>query len=180
MREISWMAIGYGLFILQTAAAEELAIASILPNFLALGLVASACRPSRVPGVVWGAALGLLADCLLPSGLGIGIICYTVTSWAIQQFQGERGAARPFPPGVTFAATAAVGLGTLGLGALAEGSVGKWSTWLLPILGGALYTALLAAVLGIAARLFTSESTRPHRPAPGRRGDRWSMLTGKN
>jgi rod shape-determining protein MreD len=82
---------GYLLFVLQATLAPALAWGPSVPNLLLLGAVTAAANRDGSAGLLFAAGLGLLADCLAPTGLGVDLMLFTGAALLLQRvrFQGR-------------------------------------------------------------------------------------------
>ena len=135
---------------------SRLPVWGVVPDVVLLYVALVALRSGRMAGAVAGFWTGLLVDLLVnPSTLGLHALVKTITGYVIGLFRSDQGEnLRPDPAmGTLLALIVAVfhnGLMTIAL-ALDQDTrtpfliVGLW-------LGGAVYTALLAAVIGLFRR----------------------------
>ena len=169
MRSLSLFGLlAYVCLVLQVAVAPALHIGPFVPNLFALALVPMVVRmrPSFAP--LWGACLGLLADCLTPHGLGPCIFACTFSAWCVERFARRAESVSLldlafFWLGTTFG----VGIIAESLAALRAGSPIAWPDLMVRSFGASVYTMLLG--VGLAVLLQVARRMSGMRPAAGMR-----------
>src|SRR5947207_10947643 len=75
----------YLVFGLHLSLTVSLAVAGFAPHLVLAGSVLLTCRTTARQGLLLGALWGLLADCLPDGRMGAGIICFSLSTWALQR-----------------------------------------------------------------------------------------------
>lgn len=150
--------LAYVCLVLQVAVAPAWHIGPFVPNFFALALAPLVVRIRSSFAPVWGACLGLLADCVTPHGLGPCIFACTFSAWCVERFVRRAESVSLldlalFWLGTTFG----VGMIAESLAALRSGAAIAWPELIVRSFGTSVYTMLLgmalAALLRVAGRM---------------------------
>jgi rod shape-determining protein MreD len=146
--------LAYACLVLQVAAAPALHIGPFTPNFLALALAPLAVRMHAGGVPVWGAVLGLLADCLTSHGLGPNIFAYTFSAWCVDRFARRAESVSIIDIALFWlGSTFGVGMISESLTALRAGSAIPWPELIVRSFGSSVYTLLLGIALAVVWRI---------------------------
>ncbi len=147
------------------------------PDLLVIGLLAGHPALRGVSRILWTAGLGLAADALGPSGLGIHLLCYGIVGLLLDQLRSPQPLSA-LGWGFTTGSCALVLRGlTAGMYYLLHDVASSWEQLLSAGLTGACATGLLAAVLKVvfSVRLGEWEGASGHAPVVN---NHWRMLSG--
>ena len=146
--------LAYACLVLQVAAAPPLHIGPFTPNFLALALAPLVVQMRSGGAPLWGALLGLLADCLTSHGLGPNIFAYTFSAWCVDRF-ARRAESISIVDIALFwlGSTFGVGMISESLAAWRAAAALAWPELIVRSFGSSVYTLLLGVALSVAWRI---------------------------
>ena len=105
MRHIGLAVLVYTAAVARTSIVPRLGLEPAPDALLALAFFAALI--GGVPGVLWGAVLGLVSDAIAPSGMGIDVFWTTLFVWLAQRWLRRRpGASIPAKTTLAFAFSA--------------------------------------------------------------------------
>ena len=150
--------LAYVCLVLQVAVAPSLHLGPCVPNFFALALVPMVVRMRPRFAPLWGACLGLLADCLSSPGLGPCIFACTFSAWCVERFARRAESVSLLDLALFWlGATFGIGMIAESLAALRAGAPIAWPELVVRSFGASVYTMLLgvalAVLLGVARRM---------------------------
>jgi rod shape-determining protein MreD len=168
----------YLVFALHSSLATGLAVAGFAPHLVLAGSVLLASRTKARQGLLLGALWGFLADCLTDGRMGAGVICFSLSTWALQICTSQPKSTVPWRLAVLSLPLVWVNMiGTELLRGLTDGRPVDLQGLCPHAAGSAIYTVIIIAMAEWAIRLVHGKSPADAVIAAPTVSNKWRMLT---
>jgi hypothetical protein len=179
---MKWLCISgwtYLVFVLHSGIAREMAVGGCAPHLILAGFILMILWTTGREAAALAAAWGFLSDCLVEGRLGADVVAFVLVAFAVRQLSVRWNPRAPWRAGAIAVAVVwgeFVAIGSFRM--LADGRTPHLAALVLPATGSAIYTGLLVAMLALATRLVSRDSTDDDAAAVPAVSNKWRMLTG--